>query len=203
MNGNSYALKVSPEHLPVSLNDATLLLISETLYNTMPASESYKYVGDQWETRLILMRYLQPEAGEPNENSTLRTSAVTTAISNASGFSWNSKGARMLMGLFYKNLYELKCKGTSFNYEASAEILLKCIEEYNAAVFDKQADQNCHKDYSPLKLVEDGLITSANSVDWLKTNWLSKKLVIENKLVIDLPNIYAYFHFFSFPEYIG
>ena len=56
MNGNSYALKVSPEHLPVSLNDATLLLISETLYNTMPASESYKYVGDQWETRLILMR---------------------------------------------------------------------------------------------------------------------------------------------------
>lgn len=81
--------------LPETISSAQLDIIANNLYAKKPESGSYKYVGDQWECRVILMQELHGGIDDGNKDPEAEN-AIRQAVAAAAGrsWSWNSASGR-------------------------------------------------------------------------------------------------------------
>lgn len=101
--------------LPVfcaDFKDATLsvesvIAVTNSMYSSLPASESYKFVGDQYETQVLLKHYLKTSHGKGTE-------ALDAAVSDTGkgddallvgDWTWASASGVFVSAQYYRDLF--------------------------------------------------------------------------------------------------
>ena len=84
----------------------TVMTITNAMFNRLPASESYKFVGDQYETQFILRQYLNIAHGKGSD--ALDDAAVTGGVDDVlliGDWTWASASANFVSAQYYRDLY--------------------------------------------------------------------------------------------------
>jgi hypothetical protein len=135
-------LPVGQELLPDEIDIEAAKMIANALYARLPQSESYIYVGQQYEARCILLKYFavladeaMPRCEEDREVEQSNAASVAVERAQTANFSWNSREARVLMGLFYHRVYaNLVVLGEQFTLPECVGQIISAITEYNEEV---------------------------------------------------------------------